>query len=264
LHGMGITPIPWGWDRRVREELPDCVLCFDDVSCNTFKLLNDMVVFRTEHPFIEYFLRSRAFNTLPPEWRPIKSSGQFKKEILVTLSWGYAGDSGENSCFDNILSNGIFYEDIIKVVSSTQKSILWRFRLHPVHLRSDKYLWVIRLVDDYASKFSNIEWKESSKLPLLSVLSTCAGHISMSSTSAYEAAYLGVTSLLLCPTLLDGGKYSDMFKDLVTNGYVKKNKSSYDGILQWVNDVKIMFPLILYAKNDYSTKDAIEWMLGDS
>lgn len=264
LHGMGITPIPWGWDRRVREELPNCVLCFDDVSCSTFKLLNDIVVFRAKHPFIEYFLRSRAFNALPPEWRSRKDSGQFEKEILVTLSWGYAGDSGENSCFDSILHNGVFYDDIIKVVLSTNNSILWRFRLHPVHLRSDKYAWVIRLVDGLASQYSNIEWVESSNLPLLSVLSTCSGHISMLSTSAYEAACLGVTSLLLCPTLRDGGKYSDMFSDLVRYGYVIKSHSSFDVILQWAKDVKLVLPLIDYAEDNCSMKDAIEWMLSDS
>lgn len=260
LHGMGITPLPWDWDKRGIEELPDCVLCFDDVSCNTFKLVHDIHVMRIAHPFVDYFRRVSSSSAFPDEWRPRMIPVNFEKEILITLSWGYAQDSSTISEFDNILSNGLYFSEIIDVISATQNHIFWRFRLHPVHLRNEKYSWVIREVDNLASKYPNVEWNSSSNLPLLSVLSTCKGHISMLSTSTYEAALFGVPSLLLCPTLRNGGKYSDMFSDLERLGYVIKSNPSFDGILQWVEKVDLMPPLLNQQSGVLPIDQVVEWM----
>lgn len=241
IHGMGITPIPWGWNTRRTEELPHYVVCFDAVSKKTFELLNGILVLLMTHPFVSYFFRFGVSCACPQDWHPRKSSGKFDKEILVTLSWGYAQDNAE---FDGILSNGLYFSELLEVISATKNSILWHFRIHPVHLRSEKYSWVIEHVENIASLYSNIEWKDSSVLPLLSVLSSCTGHISMLSTSTYEAALIGVPSLLLCPTLKSGGKYSDMFDDLVQLGYANKSTPSFNNILQWVESVSLKSPLV--------------------
>jgi hypothetical protein len=260
-HGMGITPIPWGWDKRSLRELPDGIICFDNVSSKTFLSLNCVHVVTMMHPFVKYFLSARTKSSLPCEWKVKKIHSGYDKEILVTLSWGYAGEYGKKSCFDGILPNKICYESLLDAIECTKGKILWRLRLHPVHLRSSRYFWVVNFVANIAKKFSNVEWEESSRLPLLSILAKCKGHISMLSTSAYEAAYLGVSSLLLCPTLRNGREYSEMFLDLENLGYVKKSSADLQEILSWVNTIELKKPIQGDEKFNSNFCEVINWMI---
>jgi hypothetical protein len=70
------------------------------------------------------------------------------------------------------------------------------------------------------------------------VVRTIDGHISMSSMTVYDAALLGVKSLLLCPTLLKDGIFADYFEDLVKAGYVEKIVSNDTFIFNWVYTIK--------------------------
>ncbi len=60
----------------------------------------------------------------------------------------------------------------------------------------------------------------------------------MSSMTVYDAAQMGVNSLLLCPTLLKGGISADYFEDLVKAGYVEKIVSNDTYIFNWVYTIK--------------------------
>ena len=56
----------------------------------------------------------------------------------------------------------------------------------------------------------------------------------MSSGSAGEAALLGVTSLMLCPTLKPGGAHAGTFSELIETGMATFGELDTGEILNWV------------------------------
>jgi hypothetical protein len=263
IHGIGYTSIPWGWENKECNYLPQGILAMDRISAGSFSLLSSkgIVTKLIPHPFLKRFVDGSSRN-IPAEWIPNKSaSTKWKKTILVSLSWGYAGDHKSYEQFANILRNGLFFDEIEKVISE-ESDIFWRFRFHPVQMKAKRYKHLLKYMDDFASKYPNTEWKESSTLPFPSIVMTCDGNISMSSMSCYDAATFGVTSLMLCPTLLPGGIYSDMFSDLEEEGYVIKAKPNVEFIKFWIsNACKISFRLTNIG-DDQPWEEAVEWMLG--
>lgn len=239
LHGIGYSPMPWNWDKKDRLCLPQEILTLDDVSTATFKPLEGqgVKVKQIEHPFLGRF-RAERIGSLPEEWR-VKTDKTFEKEILVSLQWGYAEGIDCSSKFEGILSNGLIPEELINVIARTQDKVLWRFRFHPVHIRNmKKYKKHFSLVKSLVDRFPNCEWEESTFKPVSSVVSRCDGHITMISMTSYEAAYMGVPTLALCPTLQVGGVYESFFSDLVENGYVVKGAVKEDSIMTWVQNLK--------------------------
>ena len=137
--------------------------------------------------------------------------------ILVTLAWGYDGEVPGNS---GILPNGVIPEELVKAIRETRRQVFWLLRLHPVQLRN-KFLYRrhIRLVNALVEKNSNTESDISSNCELRTILSHCNGHITMSSNTSYEATYMGVPTLLLCPTLDSGQVNENLFADLREEGF---------------------------------------------
>ena len=77
----------------------------------------------------------------------------------------------------------------------------------------------------------------------------------MFSSSAYDAALIGLRTLSLCPTLLPGGIYQDFFKDLVREGYLKKIKINKQKISKWVDNVDLSKPRYPnYSKHEIQYK----------
>ena len=119
-------------------------------------------------------------------------------------------------------------------------------------------------MDDFVNKYPNTEWKESSFLPYPSIVRSCAGNISMSSMSCYDAAAFGVSSLMLCPTINSGGIYEDWFVDLEEEGYLQKSKANFDLIKSWVASVKKQEPRISNLDDNQSWDIAFKWMIDSS
>ena len=65
----------------------------------------------------------------------------------------------------------------------------------------------------------------------------------MSSMSTYDAAFMGVPTLLLCPTLRADGVNATMFSDLKEVGYAELGEIAVDSIDTWVNKVNKKLPL---------------------
>lgn len=232
IHGIGYTFIPWGWDRLDVDKLPNTVLVLDDVSIESFKRLNSkgLSIIKVPHPFHKKILDPEFF--FPNEWTYPASPN--KKNILVTLQWGY---DGELSDFCGILSNGIFYSEL-ELLIKKREDFFWHFRLHPVQMKVDISNKAISFMKDFSNKYSNIVWEKSSTVPLTSVASVCDAHITMSSMSCYDVALFGLSSLVLCPTTRDNGIYKDYFMDLVGEGYVIKEKVNVNLIENWLDNVK--------------------------
>jgi hypothetical protein len=252
LHGIGYTPMPWDWDKKEKENLPQGILSLDVVSTNTFNelKLKGLDVYQINHPFLSRFNLKNNIE-LPEEWILKDIDQKYTKTILIALQWGYAPSIDELDIHKGILNNGLFFEEIESIIKETKDSIFWRFRFHPVQYRQQKkYKKLFNIVDNFIKEFKNCEWKESTFLPLPSILGTCDGHITMSSMSSYEAAYLGVRTLALCPTLQKGGIYENMFEDLVKKGYLVKEKPNKVKICNWINELTRLEPLLQFSNQD--------------
>lgn len=232
LHGMGYRFVPWGWDQLTINELPSKVLVLDDVSKKTFQSLESkgLSVIKVPHPFYKKIIDPKY--VFPVEWS--YEEKRDKKNIIVTLQWGYDGEVAE---LKGILNNGIFYENLEDLIKK-RSDFFWHFRLHPVQMKGADFEKATSFVRDISDKYTNVVWKESSTAPLLSVASVCDAHITMSSMSCYDVAMLGVTSLVLCPTTRGGGYYNNYFSELVDDGYVIKNSFDLDFVESWIDSAK--------------------------
>lgn len=262
LHGIGYTPIPWGWGEKDKKYLPQVILSLDKISTQTFSGLEGkgVIVKQIAHPFLSRFDEGFNYN-IPKEWLPDVRSNKHTKEVLITLQWGYVNGVDASPVFEKILDNGLIFEELLCAIRKSNESIFWRFRLHPVQLRQpEKYSEQFALLDEIVASNKNCEWKESTRLPLPSVLKNCSAHITMNSMCSYEAAYMGIPSLALCPTLRKKAKYENMFSDLIESGYLTKMPANAESILDWVNSTKRMPPLINSLKEYNGNKETLEWL----
>ena len=246
LHGIGYSPIPWSWDKKGKQFLPQGIISLDDVSTKTFLVLEQkgVSIFQIPHPFLSRFALGNLVN-LPEEWKIANKQKKYKKEILISLQWGYAGDHGHKQHFQDILNNGLFFDELAEVIQLTRNEIFWRFRFHPVHYRNlNKYQFLFDFINNFIESRENCEWKESTYLPLPSVLAQCDGNITMNSMTSYEAAYMGIKTLALCPIIRERGLHADMFTDLVDKGYMLKQPPNIESILYWVRMVEKSEPLL--------------------
>jgi len=240
LHGIGYThPLPPDFDENLpKEQLPDIVLSFDDVSTQTFTKLSKqkkLVVRQIDNYWYKMFKDDR----IPEEWKRTIDKKHFKKTVLYSLQWGYDRD---HEHFEGILDNGILPNSILDLIKRTENDVLWLLRLHPIQLRSESYESHRSFIKELSLKRSNIEYHLSSTLPLPSVMPFADFHISMMSMTSYDAAYFGLKSLLMCPTL--NTTYSLMFLDLLSNGYAKKvDYKETDEILKFINETNKIEPM---------------------
>jgi hypothetical protein len=241
LHGFGYTKVPWGWSEFNKEYLPNIIICFDAISANTFRELEkkDVRIYQINSMWLRRF-KKENWNKLPDQWRfSLNKLNNNNKNILVSLTWGYAGDHDDKTEFKGILSNGLLPESIIEIIKYTQDSINWYFRLHPKHLRNkNKYSRHFNLLNKLKSEFKNVEWEISSFIPLPLMVETVSGVISMSSMVPYDAAKCGVKSLILCPTINDPDANPN-FKDLILEGYSEYQHFTNESyIYNWVKNVE--------------------------
>lgn len=258
LHGIGFDPIPWDWEKKALQNLPQGILTLDAVSTKTFSFFEKqgIIVQQIAHPFISRFSPNMIHN-LPDEWKLSPQSKGYKKEILVGLQWGY---DGEYECFKGILKNGLMYDELIEVVKQTKDTIFWRFRFHPVQMHDKtRYKKHFEIIKQLVENNANCEWIESSTLPLPVLSTVIDGHITMCSMTAYDVSYFGISTLALCPSLRDKGIYVDMFKDLEDRDYLIKANPFVSSILNWAHNVEKREPYL----QDSNSPSVIEYLTNE-
>lgn len=265
LHGIGYHFLPWGWDKKRTIDLPKAILSLDDVSSKSFSPLieKNINIFTIPHPFLKRFLPEK-YDLLPSEWKlgSLKKT-KYRKSILISLTWGYSGDHLQHIHFSNILLNGLFYDELEEIINAN-KDIFWRFRFHPIQLQPGKYENLRNFMDKFVEKHSNCDWKESSTLPFPLIAMNCSGNITMSSMACYDAATVGVPSLVLCPTIQPGGINCDSFNDLVDEGYVVKISFDKLKVESWVNNTKKISNRLSNLNDNKAWEESVEWVLETS
>lgn len=257
LHGIGYIRIAWGWEVKQPLELPDFILCLDKRSWKSFSPLESkgLKVKEIPHPWYKRFI-GRVPQDLDPQWvQPLGFMPSDKKIILISLTWGYDGDHGDHTYFSNIIPNGLMPDELVSVIEDTKHDVFYCIRRHPVQIRLPQYKHQIEFLEKFVEVHSNCEFIQSSEATLISLLQKTVGHITMSSMTSYDAAIMGVQSLLLCPTLLDGRINQDAFEDLVEAGYAKKIGAKKSLIKEWVYRVQRMEPFHLTdaKENDWES-----------
>jgi hypothetical protein len=265
LHGIGYPFLPWGWGDLEKEQLPQGIFSLDRISTEAFSLLDkhQITIKTIPHPFLKRFTKKRK-NDIPDEWTiDLPNEIYSKKRILVSLTWGYAGDHGESIEFKNILVNGLFFPEVEELVS-LRRDIFWFFRLHPLQLRDSKYRRIIDFLKNFVSKNNNCAWEKASYLPYPTIAMLCSGNIGMNSMGCYDAAAMGVPTLMLCPTVQPGNRHGDRFLDLIEEGYVTKALPNLEVINEWVDRVEPKQPRLSNLEDDAAWDEALQWMLEES
>ena len=263
LHGYGYSDVPWGWESAGSQSLPDTVLAFDAVSAATFRQLQDkgVSVHTIDNYWYRKFLDPHEFLRLPLAWRDVSWLPQGRKVVLVSLSWGYDGDHGGYTFFAGILKNGLFPDELVDVIRQAGDAYYWVFRLHPVQLAGGRFEHYKKILDQLCRECRNCEWEMGSRAALPALLSRCDAHISMVSMTAYDAAFLGIRSLMLCPTLKVGGAYELMFKDLEAQGFLTRGDFDVQKIQVWLQ-ASTKMPRVLPAQSDIGMAELCALLCG--
>jgi len=265
LHGIGYSCVPWNWDELSSEYLPHGILSLDEISTKSLAPLKEKGIEIREipNPFLKRFA-PKSINLQPAEWSvKLDNLREYKASILVSLSWGYSGDHGPYRELANILPNGLFFDEISELVSEEQ-NIFWHFRFHPVQLRMKRYKKLLDFMDDFVMSHTNSEWVEATRVPFPSIAMHCDGNITMSSMSCYDAAAVGIRSLVICPTTQINGINQNLFFDLEKESYVTKLEADKEKIRNWVHQTRKVKPRLSNLEDHCSYEDTVEWLLQKS
>jgi hypothetical protein len=249
LHGMGYTFIPWGWEKKNKNQLPNYVLASDDVSLKTFQGLSDKGVeaYKIEHPLNKRFLINKYKKNLPNSWLNKFNDKKQRKIIVIALQWGYDKDEE----FDGVIENGILYSKFKDLFKITEDNVFWGLRLHQVQISNPKYSHHIEFVKSLACQYSNVDWNWFSNAPLPSVLLSSDGCITMSSMTSYDAASFGLNTLALCPHLREDGIYQNYFTDLEKNELLIKREFSLNVCIEWLKNLQKNQDIIIYNDDQW-------------
>lgn len=215
--------------------IPDYFIAFDEQTYQTLQsiLINRKVeVLYMTHPW--HFECYKTESALIDKSQLISISNlQLDKVILLTLQWGY---DGEREIFNNIISNGILHESVIEIIKKHQ-NIFWLIRLHPLQLKGRFYNRHRKFIAQLCNQFKNTEFVVSSSAPLPLLLKLVNGHLTMCSGAAGEAALLKIPSLMLCPSLREGGELFGSFVHPSIGNFISFGEPIYSNIYNWINSL---------------------------
>jgi hypothetical protein len=253
LHSIGYDRVRWGWDQEKPENIPSHILSVDRISTRAFSPLIEkgVQVIEIPHPWYNRFISWKDMANIDSEWIKMPFFiPKNKKVILVSLTTCYDGDHGNYPYYANILENGLIPKELVAAIEKTHESIIWCLRRHPVQLRNAMYNNQLIFLDELVNRNPNCEWQKTSIVTLNSLLSIVDGHMSMSSGTSYDAAMMGVKSLLFCPTLEAGMVNANWFSDLIDEGYAIKITPDVSFIIDWAKNIQRVSPFSISNSKD--------------
>jgi len=242
MHGYGYDPNVYFWDNCKANQMPSDIWVFDDTSKESIiSLFNKRGLIKSvkKIPHIwSVFLREYpAKIKIPSIKKVLQLPKRYKRLVLFSLQWCYENEDTNYREFHNILENGYIPKSVIEAVEQTKSSVFWLFRRHPFQVNNKKYKNQELFLKNLKTKYKNIEWEFSSRLPIFSILQDVDAHLTMSSMTCYEAASYHIRSLILCPNFQIKGVHSFYFSDLVKNKMAYKREAKASEIVKFVTSV---------------------------
>lgn len=165
LHGYRFTEVPWGYDRRKADELPDYIVCLDPVSSRTFSALEPSTKIISCRSSLET-RRLKSLDTgrsVLQESSDLISSAYVQRSpyligrdsqttVLVALQWGYLADE----VFGGRFENGLYPSILDEQFQRRGTSLRFVLRLHPVHLAVPSYARTVAHVRRICSECRNV------------------------------------------------------------------------------------------------------------
>lgn len=216
LHARGYLAPYFGWLQRDRGFLPDGVISTDDLSTKGFEsLLPTLQIpnYRVTWNRVEASYRSahelRVISRFDDQ---IRASG--RKVLAYTVPYGLSPE-----LFGHHADNWIPPE--LLELAERSDDYLLLVRIHPVllHAPQRRFRKARRALIRGLRTRRNCEWQMSSTLPIYEVFSRSHVHLTFNSFAVYEAADLGLPSLVLDQ---DWGPESERLGDLREEGYLFK------------------------------------------
>lgn len=228
-HGVIADTHPWyGESFRAKDPadfLPDAFLCWDKGSqqvINKWACLKSIKTVVIGNRWLSRFVtRSKEDLLIKQLFANFDSeveSGDARKEILVSLSWGVKS-----------IKNGFLPEGLETLIRHTGSKYKWLIRLHPNQIKGFASNEHARFIKYYNSRLVGCaEWEKTTSNALPVALQKVSLHISWNSSVSLEAAALGIKTALLDPDLRDEsimGDYYGYYRqlgliDLITDGEV--------------------------------------------
>lgn len=234
MHGWGYTSFAYrGWD--VVSNQPDFFIAYDEVTIKSLReVTNPEKIIAVNHIWLErfkdsLFVQAIAQNYIKPILR--KKLKSFHKTIVYAAEWGYDSEVQE---FEGIIDNGVMHDSVNQAIKNTTKDVQWIIKPHPIQLRNPNYRRHIKFFHDLEKKNANVIMEEAKEIPTQLLLTFADGVITMSSMTSYDAAFLGVPSLGLCPCLKTTGMYRDYYKDIENEGFFTRGELNTESIIVWI------------------------------
>jgi len=212
-HGFGLPascPV-YGKMARTNESSlrePNIFICFDST---TFETRRDGDLNRKCKTYLVNKLTFEDASML-------KLKLEKEKTILITLQWGY---QGEVEYLKEIIEDGILPSEL-KTIIREDSTKNWLVKFHPLQARTpEKWARCKAYIKDNLMTGQNKVF-DVTHYPIDNILKRCGLHITMMSGAAYEAAFLGVYTIALCPSVQPGKPNSEFYKDLENAGLLKK------------------------------------------
>lgn len=234
LHAKNYTSLHFLF--RTKRDVPEHILSFDRVSSETFRTLqgDKSQVWNCKDFWLESFLSPSArpeLRRLFPE--DLAPQNRIDKIALVTLQWGFAGEIERRKD----LVEGCIPTSLDQAILFGQQPIHWVIRIHPIQWHSNRKFYRVqraKIIKRY-EHFPNVEVEMASTLPLPTILSSASCHITISSTSAFEACEFGVPTLILeSPEVIEKMREKFPLRPLIDSGCAVVAEQSSKFIEDWV------------------------------
>lgn len=263
-HSIGlISHNGWGWVQRKMESLPDGVFCYDEVTARTHRALYKQKGAESfckviPHPYLKKILPDPYY--LIRQDRACDSYSnmiQNRKLVVVSLSWGMAGDNPPELDFlRNLVANGLFPDQLETLISESRDTCFWSFRFHPIHFHKRKeYRRLFKFMTQFCQQHENAEWEIGSSLSYPEIFSKADVHVTFYSMLSYEAAFFGVPTVMI--ELVFDEWFVDCFRDLEVDGYLHRVDVQSSNILETILSLSGLDSRPLSKEGDASWEAAL-------
>lgn len=175
---------------------------------------------------------SQKVRSLFPQF--VLPDGDKKKVILVSLEWGFAGEIETRSNY--VL--GVVPPSLDRAIQMSADSTYWLMRMHPTQWSTPSrfYRRQVREVVGRYESIENVSVLAASSLPLPSLMEASSGHVTVSSTATYQAAALGLSTLILeDPSRIEQLGANFYLAPAIHDGTAETCDGSTESILEWVS-----------------------------